>query len=64
MNFESDKVRRAEICSQLKTALKACPLIAILRGMTVQEAADHANVLCEAVFRVREAPLGVKRHRY
>jgi len=44
--------------------LKACPLIAILRGMTVQEAADHANVLFEAVFRVREAPLGVGRHRY
>ena len=39
------------------TASRACPLIAILRGITPREAATHAAVLYEAGFRVIEVPL-------
>jgi 2-dehydro-3-deoxyphosphogalactonate aldolase len=48
-------------CAKLNEALKAFPLIAILRGITVQEAADHANVLYEAGFRIIEVPLNSPR---
>jgi 2-dehydro-3-deoxyphosphogalactonate aldolase len=41
----------------LSKAFAACPLIAILRGITPAEAADHARVLYEAGFRVLEVPL-------
>ena len=38
-------------------AFRACPLIAILRGVTPQSAAAHGEVLYEAGFRVIEVPL-------
>jgi 2-dehydro-3-deoxyphosphogalactonate aldolase len=41
----------------LIAAFEACPLIAILRGVTPADAADHARVLYEAGFRIVEIPL-------
>jgi 2-dehydro-3-deoxyphosphogalactonate aldolase len=41
----------------LSKAFAACPLIAILRGITPAEAADHARALYEAGFRILEVPL-------
>ena len=41
----------------LEAALAACPLIAILRGITPGEASGIGEVLCEAGFRVIEVPL-------
>jgi 2-dehydro-3-deoxyphosphogalactonate aldolase len=38
-------------------AFRACPLIAILRGVTADTAVAHAEVLYEAGFRVVEVPL-------
>ncbi|CAG9222517.1 2-dehydro-3-deoxy-6-phosphogalactonate aldolase [Paraburkholderia tropica] len=61
MNFESDDSPRLAIRSQLNAALNACPLIAILRGITVQDAAAHASVLYEAGFRIIEVPLNSPR---
>jgi 2-dehydro-3-deoxyphosphogalactonate aldolase len=41
----------------LAKAFAACPLIAILRGVTPDDAADHARALYEAGFRIVEVPL-------
>jgi 2-dehydro-3-deoxyphosphogalactonate aldolase len=41
----------------LANAFAACPLIAILRGITPAEAADHGRALYEAGFRIVEVPL-------
>jgi 2-dehydro-3-deoxyphosphogalactonate aldolase len=41
----------------LTAAFSACPLIAILRGVTPLDAADHGRALYEAGFRIMEVPL-------
>jgi 2-dehydro-3-deoxyphosphogalactonate aldolase len=41
----------------LMAAFEACPLVAILRGVTPADAADHALALYEAGFRIVEVPL-------
>jgi 2-dehydro-3-deoxyphosphogalactonate aldolase len=41
----------------LMAAFEACPLIAILRGVTPADAAEHAQALYEAGFRIVEVPL-------
>ncbi|MDR5820958.1 MULTISPECIES: 2-dehydro-3-deoxy-6-phosphogalactonate aldolase [unclassified Caballeronia] len=41
----------------LAKAFAACPLIAILRGITPAEAADHGRALYAAGFRIIEVPL-------
>ncbi|TKC90970.1 2-dehydro-3-deoxy-6-phosphogalactonate aldolase [Trinickia terrae] len=41
----------------LAAAFAACPLIAILRGVTPADAAEHGRVLYEAGFRIVEVPL-------
>jgi 2-dehydro-3-deoxyphosphogalactonate aldolase len=41
----------------LIAAFEACPLIAILRGVTPADAADHGQALYEAGFRIVEVPL-------
>ena len=41
----------------LAAAFSLCPLIAILRGVTPADAADHARALYEAGFRIMEVPL-------
>ena len=41
----------------LMTAFEACPLVAILRGVTPADAADHGRALYEAGFRIIEVPL-------
>ncbi|KIG05815.1 2-dehydro-3-deoxy-6-phosphogalactonate aldolase [Burkholderia sp. MR1] len=41
----------------LAKAFAACPLIAILRGVTPADAADHGRALYEAGFRIVEVPL-------
>jgi 2-dehydro-3-deoxyphosphogalactonate aldolase len=41
----------------LTAAFEACPLIAILRGVTPADAADHGRALYEAGFRIVEVPL-------
>jgi len=41
----------------LAAAFELCPLIAILRGVTPADAADHARALYEAGFRIMEVPL-------
>jgi 2-dehydro-3-deoxyphosphogalactonate aldolase len=38
-------------------AFEACPLIAILRGVTPNDAAEHGQALYEAGFRIVEVPL-------
>ncbi|HVE06184.1 MAG TPA: 2-dehydro-3-deoxy-6-phosphogalactonate aldolase [Paraburkholderia sp.] len=41
----------------LVAAFEACPLVAILRGVTPADAADHGRALYEAGFRIVEVPL-------
>jgi 2-dehydro-3-deoxyphosphogalactonate aldolase len=41
----------------LIAAFEACPLIAILRGVTPADAAEHGRALYEAGFRIVEVPL-------
>ena len=41
----------------LAAAFELCPLIAILRGVTPADAADHGRALYEAGFRIMEVPL-------
>ena len=41
----------------LIAAFEACPLIAIIRGITPADAADHGQALYEAGFRIVEVPL-------
>ncbi|WCM19329.1 2-dehydro-3-deoxy-6-phosphogalactonate aldolase [Paraburkholderia bryophila] len=41
----------------LIAAFELCPLIAIMRGVTPADAADHAQALYEAGFRIVEVPL-------
>ncbi|MPW15926.1 2-dehydro-3-deoxy-6-phosphogalactonate aldolase [Paraburkholderia sp. CNPSo 3157] len=41
----------------LMAAFEACPLIAIMRGITPADAADHGRALYEAGFRIIEVPL-------
>jgi 2-dehydro-3-deoxyphosphogalactonate aldolase len=41
----------------LAAAFSACPLIAILRGVTPADAAEHGRALYEAGFRIVEVPL-------
>jgi 2-dehydro-3-deoxyphosphogalactonate aldolase len=41
----------------LIAALEACPLIAIMRGITPADAADHGRALYESGFRIVEVPL-------
>jgi len=41
----------------LAAAFELCPLIAILRGVTPADAADHGLALYEAGFRIMEVPL-------
>lgn len=41
----------------LIAAFEACPLIAIMRGVTPADAADHGQALYEAGFRIIEVPL-------
>ena len=43
--------------SGLMAAFEACPLIAILRGVTPADAAEHGQALYEAGFRIVEVPL-------
>jgi 2-dehydro-3-deoxyphosphogalactonate aldolase len=43
--------------SHLRFALASCPLIAILRGLTPQEAPQVGRVLWDAGFRILEVPL-------
>lgn len=45
----------------LREALNECPLVAILRGITPEEAVDIGHVLVEAGFRVIEVPLNSPR---
>ncbi|MBS7808014.1 2-dehydro-3-deoxy-6-phosphogalactonate aldolase [Variovorax sp. PCZ-1] len=47
--------------SQFRAALSACPLIAILRGLTPQEAPAVGRVLWDAGFRILEVPLNSPR---
>ena len=47
----------AHLHSAFHTHLKACPLIAILRGITPPEAASVGRVLWDAGFRILEVPL-------
>ena len=42
---------------QLRDALSACPLIAILRGITPDESVEVAEILVQAGFRLIEVPL-------
>ncbi|QGZ66202.1 2-dehydro-3-deoxy-6-phosphogalactonate aldolase [Paraburkholderia acidisoli] len=53
----SNDPRQAGTRARFDTALSACPLIAILRGIECGEAAAHASALYEAGFRVIEVPL-------
>jgi 2-dehydro-3-deoxyphosphogalactonate aldolase len=46
---------------QLRPLLSACPLIAILRGLTPQEAPSVGRVLWDAGFRILEVPLNSPR---
>jgi 2-dehydro-3-deoxyphosphogalactonate aldolase len=41
----------------LIAAFEACPLIAIMRGITPADAADHGRALYESGFRIVEVPL-------
>ena len=41
----------------LRAAFEACPLVAILRGVTPADAVDHGRALYEAGFRIVEVPL-------
>src|SRR6202012_5345857 len=41
----------------LTAAFESCPLIAIMRGVTPADAAEHAQALYEAGFRIVEVPL-------
>ncbi len=41
----------------LIAAFEACPLIAIMRGVTPADAAEHGQALYEAGFRIVEVPL-------
>jgi 2-dehydro-3-deoxyphosphogalactonate aldolase len=43
--------------ARLAAAFELCPLIAILRGVTPVDAADHGRALYEAGFRIMEVPL-------
>ncbi|MFD1967665.1 2-dehydro-3-deoxy-6-phosphogalactonate aldolase [Trinickia caryophylli] len=43
--------------ARFAAAFSACPLIAILRGITPPEAAEHGRALYEAGFRLLEVPL-------
>jgi 2-dehydro-3-deoxyphosphogalactonate aldolase len=43
--------------ARLANAFAACPLIAILRGVTPEDAAAHGKALYEAGFRIIEVPL-------
>ncbi|MGF6756478.1 2-dehydro-3-deoxy-6-phosphogalactonate aldolase [Paraburkholderia sp. GAS334] len=43
--------------ARLIAAFEACPLIAIMRGITPVDAADHGRALYEAGFRIVEVPL-------
>jgi 2-dehydro-3-deoxyphosphogalactonate aldolase len=43
--------------SGLAAAFSSCPLIAILRGVTPLDAAEHGRALYEAGFRIMEVPL-------
>jgi len=45
----------------LAAAFAACPLIAILRGVTPDDAADHGRALYAAGFRIVEVPLNSPR---
>ncbi|TAG28110.1 MAG: 2-dehydro-3-deoxy-6-phosphogalactonate aldolase [Burkholderiales bacterium] len=45
------------LATQFQSALSACPLIAILRGLTPQEAPEVGRVLWDAGFRILEVPL-------
>jgi len=45
----------------LAAAFELCPLIAILRGVTPADAADHGRALYEAGFRIVEVPLNSPR---
>jgi 2-dehydro-3-deoxyphosphogalactonate aldolase len=45
----------------LIAAFEACPLIAIMRGVTPADAADHGRALYEAGFRIVEVPLNSPR---
>ncbi len=47
--------------ASLVAAMNACPLIAILRGLTPEEAAAHGQALYEAGFRMLEVPLNSPR---
>jgi 2-dehydro-3-deoxyphosphogalactonate aldolase len=47
----------AHLHSTFHTHLKACPLIAILRGITPPEAASVGRVLWDVGFRILEVPL-------
>ncbi len=47
--------------SQLRTALAACPLIAILRGLTPAEAPSIGNALVAAGIRILEVPMNSPR---
>jgi 2-dehydro-3-deoxyphosphogalactonate aldolase len=47
--------------ARLIAAFERCPLIAIMRGITATDAADHARVLYEAGFRIVEVPLNSPR---
>jgi 2-dehydro-3-deoxyphosphogalactonate aldolase len=45
------------LATAFRSALSACPLIAILRGITLDEAPKVGRVLWEAGFRILEVPL-------
>jgi 2-dehydro-3-deoxyphosphogalactonate aldolase len=45
------------LATQFRSTLSACPLVAILRGLTPQEAPEVGRVLWEAGFRILEVPL-------
>lgn len=57
MQTEFDLPKPYQPHARLMAAFDACPLIAILRGVTAGEAVAHGQALYEAGFRIVEVPL-------
>lgn len=57
MHTEFDLPKPYRPHAKFIAAFESCPLIAILRGVTPDEAADHGQALYDAGFRIVEVPL-------